>query len=34
LPSMLRAGGGSIVNNSSAWGMVGAANNLDYCASK
>lgn len=34
LPSMLRAGGGSIVNNSSAWGLVGAANNLDYCASK
>lgn len=34
LPSMLRAGGGSIINNSSAWGLVGAANNLDYCASK
>ncbi len=34
LASMGRAGGGSIVNNSSAWGLVGAANNLDYCATK
>lgn len=34
LESMGRAGGGSIVNNSSAWGLVGAANNLDYCATK
>lgn len=34
LPSMIRAGGGSIVNNSSGYGLVGAANNLDYCASK
>lgn len=34
LPSMLRAGGGSIVNNSSGYGLVGAANNMDYCASK
>ena len=34
LPSMKRAGGGSIVNNSSGYGLVGAANNMDYCASK
>ncbi|WP_340268510.1 glucose 1-dehydrogenase [Sphingobium mellinum] len=34
VPSMLRAGGGSIVNNSSGYGLVGAANNMDYCASK
>lgn len=34
LPSMARAGGGAIVNNSSAWGLVGAANNIDYCATK
>lgn len=34
LPSMLRAGGGSIVNNSSAYGLVGALNNMDYCGSK
>ncbi len=34
LPSMLRAGGGSIINNSSSWGLVGAADNIDYCASK
>lgn len=34
LPSMLRAGGGSIVNNSSSWGLVGAADIIDYCASK
>lgn len=34
LPSMMRAGGGSIVNNSSGYGLVGAANNMDYCASK
>lgn len=34
LPSMGRAGGGSIINNSSGYGLVGAANNLDYCASK
>lgn len=34
LPSMLRAGGGSIVNNSSSYGLVGASNNMDYCGSK
>jgi 3alpha(or 20beta)-hydroxysteroid dehydrogenase len=34
VPSMIRAGGGSIVNNSSGYGLVGAANNWDYCASK
>lgn len=34
LPSLIRAGGGSIVNNSSGYGLVGAANNMDYCASK
>ncbi|WP_340318370.1 glucose 1-dehydrogenase [Rhizorhabdus argentea] len=34
LPSMKRAGGGSIVNNSSGYGLVGAAQNWDYCASK
>ena len=34
LPSMMRAGGGSIVNNSSGYGLVGAAQNMDYCASK
>jgi 3alpha(or 20beta)-hydroxysteroid dehydrogenase len=34
LPSMLRAGGGSIVNNSSGYGLVGVANLMDYCASK
>jgi 3alpha(or 20beta)-hydroxysteroid dehydrogenase len=34
LPSMMRAGGGAIVNNSSGYGLVGAANNMDYCASK
>lgn len=33
-PSMIAAGGGSIMNTSSAWGLVGAANNIDYCASK
>ncbi|HUD92953.1 SDR family oxidoreductase, partial [Sphingobium sp.] len=34
MPSMIKAGGGSIVNNSSGYGLVGAANNMDYCASK
>lgn len=28
-PSMLRAGSGSIVDNSSAWGLIGAPNNIN-----
>lgn len=32
--SMQRAGGGSIVNNSSGYGLIGVANLMDYCASK
>lgn len=32
--SMQRAGGGSIVNNSSGYGLIGVANLMDYVASK
>lgn len=34
LPSMRRAGGGSIINTSSTYGLVGAAGQVDYCAAK
>ncbi len=34
LPHLRAAGGGTIVNNASDWGLVGAANALAYCASK
>lgn len=34
VPHMLRCGGGSIVNISSVYGMVGAPSNAAYCASK
>jgi NAD(P)-dependent dehydrogenase (short-subunit alcohol dehydrogenase family) len=34
VPVMARAGGGSIVNTASGWGLVGGRNALSYCASK
>ncbi len=34
IPHMLRAGGGSIVNNSSDWGLVGGERAVAYCAAK
>lgn len=34
LPHMIAAGGGSIVNCSSGWGLVGGAKAVAYCAAK
>jgi NAD(P)-dependent dehydrogenase (short-subunit alcohol dehydrogenase family) len=34
IPVMAQAGGGSIVNTSSGWGLVGGRNAVSYCASK
>ena len=34
IPHMQRAGGGSIVNNGSGWGLKGGPNAVSYCASK
>lgn len=34
IPYMEKAGGGSIINNSSAWGLKGGGNAVSYCASK
>jgi NAD(P)-dependent dehydrogenase (short-subunit alcohol dehydrogenase family) len=34
LPIMVRAGGGSIINNASGWGLTGGARAAVYCASK
>jgi NAD(P)-dependent dehydrogenase (short-subunit alcohol dehydrogenase family) len=34
LPHMIAAGGGSIVNCSSGWGLVGGARGAAYCAAK
>jgi NAD(P)-dependent dehydrogenase (short-subunit alcohol dehydrogenase family) len=34
VPHMLQAGGGSIVNCSSGWGLVGGAKGVAYCAAK
>jgi NAD(P)-dependent dehydrogenase (short-subunit alcohol dehydrogenase family) len=34
VPVMAQAGGGSIVNTASGWGLVGGRNALSYCASK
>jgi NAD(P)-dependent dehydrogenase (short-subunit alcohol dehydrogenase family) len=34
LPVMARAGGGSIINTSSGWGLTGGAKAAAYCASK
>jgi NAD(P)-dependent dehydrogenase (short-subunit alcohol dehydrogenase family) len=34
IPFMVRAGGGSIVNTASGWGLVGGPNAVSYCASK
>ena len=34
IPYMEKAGGGSIINTSSGWGMKGGGNAVSYCASK
>jgi NAD(P)-dependent dehydrogenase (short-subunit alcohol dehydrogenase family) len=34
IPPMIRRGGGSIVNNSSGWGLVGGERAAAYCAAK
>lgn len=34
IPYMEKAGGGSIINTSSGWGLRGGANAVSYCASK
>lgn len=34
IPQMQKAGGGSIINTSSGWGMKGGGNAVSYCASK
>jgi NAD(P)-dependent dehydrogenase (short-subunit alcohol dehydrogenase family) len=34
IPFMEKAGGGAIINNSSAWGLKGGGNAVSYCASK
>jgi NAD(P)-dependent dehydrogenase (short-subunit alcohol dehydrogenase family) len=34
LPIMLEGGGGTIVNTSSGWGLVGGRNAASYCATK
>lgn len=34
IPYMVKAGGGSIINTSSGWGLKGGRNAVSYCASK
>jgi NAD(P)-dependent dehydrogenase (short-subunit alcohol dehydrogenase family) len=34
IPSMIKAGGGSIINTASGWGLAGGARAAAYCASK
>jgi NAD(P)-dependent dehydrogenase (short-subunit alcohol dehydrogenase family) len=34
IPKMLEAGGGSIINNASGWGLSGGKDAASYCASK
>jgi NAD(P)-dependent dehydrogenase (short-subunit alcohol dehydrogenase family) len=34
IPHMIRQGGGSIINNSSGWGLVGGDEAVAYCAAK
>jgi len=34
IPYMIKAGGGSIINTSSGWGLRGGSNAVSYCASK
>jgi NAD(P)-dependent dehydrogenase (short-subunit alcohol dehydrogenase family) len=34
IPHMIKAGGGSIVNNSSGWGFLGGERAVAYCAAK
>ena len=34
IPAMIEAGGGSIVNTASGWGLVGGPKAVSYCASK
>ena len=34
IPVMIERGGGSIINTSSGWGLVGGAKAISYCASK
>lgn len=34
LPVMIKAGGGSIINSGSGWGLRGGKNAVSYCASK
>ncbi len=34
IPYMARAGGGSIINTASGWGLKGGGNAVSYCASK
>jgi NAD(P)-dependent dehydrogenase (short-subunit alcohol dehydrogenase family) len=34
IPYMLKAGGGSIINTSSGWGLKGGGDAVSYCASK
>jgi NAD(P)-dependent dehydrogenase (short-subunit alcohol dehydrogenase family) len=34
IPHMEKAGGGSIINTSSGWGLKGGGNAISYCASK
>ena len=34
IPHMAKAGGGSIINTSSGWGLKGGPNAVSYCASK
>ena len=34
LPSMIKQGGGVIINNGSGWGIVGGKEAVSYCASK
>lgn len=34
IPHLIQAGGGSIINTSSGWGLKGGGNALAYCASK
>lgn len=34
IPHMVKAGGGSIINTSSGWGLKGGGNAVSYCASK
>lgn len=34
LPAMIAAGGGSIINNASGWGIVGGDHAVAYCAAK